>query len=41
VGHILIPENLQTMMQNKHIYAFGVIIEEKITNFLSALQNEN
>jgi hypothetical protein len=38
VGQILILENSQTMIQNKHKYAFGVINEEKITNFQSALQ---
>jgi hypothetical protein len=40
-GQILILENLRTMMQNKHKYAFKEINEEKITNFQSALQNEN
>jgi hypothetical protein len=40
-GQILKLENLQTIMQNKHKYAFREINEETIINFQSALQNEN
>jgi hypothetical protein len=40
-GQILILENLQAMIQSKHVNAFREINEEKIANFQLAVQNEN